>query len=161
MKEPKTVEEWEESIRSDTTGKRGAWCILPREIFNSDAFMALTHAEKAMLLTALNQIGYEDKKKARKRHIDDRKVLRNGGQIYLTQNELKARGVLSAATIAKGKKRLVEIGFLDVVETGSVSAPAKFQISERWRKLPNGDYKPKDHNLPGYCLYGGFQNPAL
>jgi len=159
MKEPKKIEDWKETIREDVKGKRGAWRLLPREIFNSDAYNELSHAERSMLLTALNQISYEDSSKKRKRKVDSRKVLRNGGRLYLTQNELKARGVKSPATIAKGKRRLVELGFLDVIETGTVNKPTLFQVSDRWRKYPRGDYKPQDGKPPGVSLYDGLKDP--
>jgi hypothetical protein len=155
MKEPKTVEEWEESIDSH---KKGV-VIVPRDLFNSKAFRELSEkpTHVLVLLAALNQVYYGKKSKSQK----DRPVILNEGKVYLPQNMSKTRRVNSNSTIANAKKRLVELGFLDVVETGSMHNASVFQISERWRKYPHGDYHPKDQKLPGRSLYSehGLGNP--
>jgi hypothetical protein len=153
MKKPKTIEEWEVSIAQH---KRGV-VIIQRAMFNSKAFLELSKRplHVLVLLAAINQVFYDKKGNTGKR------AFANGGIIYLPQNLLKARGVNANATIAEAKKRLVELGFIDVVETGSVHHAGVFKISERWSKYPHGDYLPKDRKLPGTSLYSeyGFTSP--
>ena len=43
---------------------------------------------------------------------------------------LKARAVKSNPTIAEAKRRLVELGFLDVVQTGTVHQAGVFKVSD-------------------------------
>jgi hypothetical protein len=142
MKQPRSIEEWEESIDNDRKGKRGNFRILERGMFNSKAFLELSKKPTHVLvfLAAMNQVEYEKRDKN-----SNRQVLRNGGRIYLPQNMLKARGVNSNATIAEAKKTIVELGFLDVMETGSVNHASIFQMSYRWQKYPDGDYRPNEH----------------
>src|SRR5208337_4499579 len=111
MKEAKTVEWWEQNISSH---KKGV-IILRRDMYNSVAFLELSKkpSHVVVLMAALNQVYYEKKSKG-----SNRQVLKNGGALYLTQNMLKARGVKSNNTIAEAKKKLVELGFLDVLEYG-------------------------------------------
>ncbi len=87
-------------------------------MFNSKAFLELSKKPHhvLVLLAALNQVYYKGKDKNNK----GRSVIQNGGIVYLTQNMLKARAVKSNPTIAEAKRRLVELGFLDVVQTGTV-----------------------------------------
>ena len=155
MKKPKTQDQWAESIAEHKEGV----IILERRMYNSPAFRELSkkRTHVLVLLVALNQVFWEKKKNSKK----GRRTMANGGIVYLTQNELKERGIKSGGTIAEAKKRLVELGFLDVLETGSVNNAGKFQISERWRQYPNGDYEPKDQKLPGRCLYENYslKNP--
>jgi hypothetical protein len=153
MKQPRSVEDWQNSVSEH---KKGV-IIIPRAMFNSQAFLELSKKplHVLVLLAALNQVYYEKKRK------NDRRAFANGGIIYLPQNLLKARGVNANATIAEAKKRLVELGFIDVVETGSVHHAGVFKVSERWSKYPHGDYLPKDQKLPGTSLYSefGFTSP--
>ena len=138
MKTPKTQDQWEESIAEH---KKGV-IILERRMYNSAAFRELSEHPKHLLvlLVALNQVFWEKKKNSKR----GKRIMANGGRVYLPQNALKATGIKSNGTIAEAKKRLVELGFLDVLETGSVNNAAVFQISYRWRQYPNGDYMPKD-----------------
>ena len=155
MKKPKTQDQWEESIAEH---KKGV-IILERRMYNSAAFRELSEHPKhvLVLLVALNQVFWEKKKNSKK----GKRIMANGGRVYLPQNALKARGIKSNGTIAEAKKRLVELGFLDVLETGSVNNAAVFQISYRWRQYPNGDCMPKDKKEPGCCLYANstLKNP--
>ena len=147
MKQPKTIEEWKESI----SGHKIGVIIISRNMYNSAAFRELSkkHSYVSVLLAALDQVYFEKKTKNNR----GKRRLQNGGIIYLPQNMLKARGIRSNKTIAEAKRRLVELGFLDVVETGSVHHAAVFRISDRWREYPNGDYRPKDNKLPGKSLH--------
>jgi hypothetical protein len=108
-----------------------------------------------VLWAALEQVYYEKKTKNNR----GRRVLQNGGIVYLPQNMLKVRGIKSNKTIAEAKKKLVELGFLDVMESGSVHNAGVFKVSDRWRKYPHDDYLQKDQKLPGISLYGGLKNP--
>jgi hypothetical protein len=154
MKKPRSIEEWEEAISEHRKGV----IIFHRDLFNSKAFLELSNNPiyVSVLLAAHEQIYYEKKSKN-----SNRPGLKNGGKIYLPQNLLKARRIKSNKTIADAKKKLVELGFLDVVETGSVHHASVFRVSYRWREYPNGGYLPKEKKLPGESLYSdyGLQNP--
>ena len=154
MEDHKTTEWWEENISSN---KKGV-IILHRDMYNSAAFLELSKkpSHVVVLMAALNQVYYE-----RKSQTSNRQVLSNGGILYLPQNMLKVRGVKSNKTIAEAKNRLVELGFLDVLEYGTLHKASKFLISNRWRKYPNGDYHSKEQSPPGKSLYSehGLKNP--
>jgi hypothetical protein len=156
-KEVKTVEQWKETLRPDSENKAGDWKILAREMFNSKAFAALTKAGIIVVLAMVNHFSYEKKSsKDRKGVKCGGQFLRNKGIFYLTGNELKARGLKSDRSIADGKKQAWQLGFFDVIETGSFHSAGKFQYSERWKEYPHGDYQPKDERLPGRNLYHSF-----
>jgi hypothetical protein len=162
MKEAKTVEEWKAKIKENAKGTRGRFKILSRDMFYSDAFLALTGPECVALLAAWDQIEFEPQKKSRKQKQGgkSRPVIRNGGRVYLPQNLLKALGIKSSATITKVRKRLVELGFLDVLETGTVHGASVFKVSERWTHYPDGPYQAQDNRPAGLSLYGkGLKDP--
>jgi len=154
MKQAKTEDEWLEHVSSH---KKGV-VIIQRNLYNSQAFLELSKKPTyvLVLLAALEQVYFE-----KKSNRSQRRLIKNGGLIYLPQNMLKTRGVKSNKTIAEAKKKLVELGFLDVVETGSVHHAGVYRISFRWQKYPNGDYHPKDQTLPGMSLYSehGLKDP--
>jgi hypothetical protein len=128
-KEPKSVAEWAHARRKH----KGAFMVY-RDLYTSPACEQLKKNPKYLLalLEALFQLDYE-----KRGANQNRKVYRNGGIICLPQNRLKLAGISSTDTQAKAKERLVELGFLDVLESGALFAATKFQISDRWRKYPN------------------------
>ena len=65
-------------------------------------------------------------------------------------------------TIARAKKRLVQVGFLDVVTQGSFTKAGRFRYSDRWRTYDSGALFSEtgtptyDGPLPGYCHYANI-----
>jgi hypothetical protein len=149
---PKSVAQWLEEIRSQTKG----FIAIEREIFNSEAMRAAGPRGLLAFLTFLNKLRRAARKKKRRKG-------RSGGrgwvdewettEAHLTNNELKARGVGSDKTIARVRRALWRYGLLDVVRSGSFKEPGLFRLSERWKHYPNGDYKPKGQQKPGFCHY--------
>jgi len=81
-------------------------------------------------------------------------VPENARNLIVTNNEIKARGgVTSDTTISKARKRLVEIGFLDVVRSCMFPQPGIFGLSDRWKEYPHGDYHPKDKRPASFAPY--------
>ena len=72
---------------------------------------------------------------------------------------LQERGIKGEKTISKAKKKLLEVGFLDVVQQGSFVKTGRFRCSDRWhtynsRALFKADETPCcDGPLPRYCHY--------
>ena len=79
--------------------------------------------------------------------------LDNNGEFVITNNELIARGLKSPDSITRGRRDAWELGFYDVVKTGTLMNYGIFRYSERWKNFPNGNYLPHDQPKPGRCLY--------
>lgn len=159
-KEAKTVQQWRDEIDRDATGGRGKFLILSRAMFNSKAFAALGGSGITVVLAILNKLEYEKKgRKDRKGVKVDRPVLRNGGEFVLTINELVARG-LSASTATRARFLAWQLGFFDVVESGTIHHAGRYRYSERWKAYPDGDYRPVGQQAPGKNVYpeNGFGN---
>ncbi len=159
FREAKTVEQWRDELDRDAVGGRGKFRILPREIFNSRAFTALGGSGTIVVLSILNRLEYEKNgKRDRKGVRVDCPVLRNNGELRLTGNELVARG-LSRSTATRARNLAWELGFFDVIESGTVHHAGKYKYSERWRKFPDGDYRPVGQLPPGKNVYpqNGFK----
>lgn len=152
FREPRSVEDWREHIESGH-GDYIKFRILSREIRNSRAYLDLTLPQREILHSVLDKQEYT----AKNSKDGARGVKKAAGpkynSFYLTTNELKARGVKGDHTISKGKVRLWELGFIDVLSTGTLVSPARFRLSERWKKYPHGDYQPHNQPPPGKCLY--------
>ena len=141
FREAKTVEQWRDEIDRDAAGGRGKFRILPREIFNSRAFTALGGSGTIVALAILNRLEYDKRgKKDRKGVKVECSVLRNNGEFQLTVNELVARG-LSRSTATRARFLAWELGFFDVIESGTLYHAGRYRYSERWRKFPDGDYR--------------------
>lgn len=159
FRDVKSVETWRKELDQDCDGKRGSFRILPRELFNSKAFAALGGAATIVVLAILNKLQYEKSgKKDRKGVKSGIPVLRNNGEFCLTINELVARG-LSRSTATRARKLAWELGFFDVVESGTVHHAGRYRYSERWRCHPDGDYHPVGQVPPGRNVYpdSGFK----
>jgi hypothetical protein len=112
-----------------------------------------------VVLAILNKLEYEKKGgRDRKGVRIDHPVLRNGGEFSLTINELVARG-LSQSTATRARYLAWQLGFFDVVESGTVHHAGRYRYSERWKVYPDGDYKPVGQQPPGRNVYpeNGFQ----
>lgn len=152
-KEAKSVEKWREELDRDGAGDRGRFHILSRAMFNSRAFLALGGSGIIVVLSILNRLEYEKKgKRDRKGVKTGLPVLRNGGEFQLTVNELVARG-MSQSTATRARFLAWELGFFDVLESGTVHHAGRYRYSERWRNYPDGDYKPLGQQPPGKNVY--------
>ena len=152
----KSPEEWEHDIEREAHGKLGQWKILPREIFSSKAYRSLSLAEREVLHCYLNKVQYHkrDKKAEQRRMKRSGSTPSNGDSLICTNNEIRARGgVKSDKTISRARKRLVEIGFLDVVQPSAFPNPGIFSLSSRYTKYPDGDYAPENAKPVSFARY--------
>lgn len=159
FREIKTVQIWRAELDRDASGKRGAFRILSRQIFNSVAFAALGGSGTIVVLSILNKLEYEKQgRKNRKGVPTGQGKLRNSGQFSLTVNELVARG-LSESTATRARKKAWELGFFDVIESGTVHHVGVYRYSERWKAYPDGNYGPDGQQAPGKNVYpeSGFR----
>jgi hypothetical protein len=136
------------------------------EMWNGEAFHALTKAEKLILLECMAQIRYAPGSAKKREKIPKNNLFKcglghllNKGEFGLPTKYLQERGIKGEETISKAKKKLVELGFLDVVQQGSFTKAGRFRYSDRWRThnagaLFNEDGTPcYEGPLPGYCHY--------
>ncbi len=136
------------------------------ELWNGEAFHALTKSEKLVLMECLAQVRYAPKSKKKRQGLTIFKCglgdLSNNGEFRLPTKYLQERGIKGQDTIARAKKKLVQVGFLDVVTQGSFAKAGRFRYSDRWRThnsgaLFNEDGTPTyDGPLPGYCHYANI-----
>lgn len=153
-REHKTVDEWSADIDREVNGKRGAWKILSREVFSSRAYRDLSLPQREVLHCYLNKVKFTKPDTSKRRMRNNRSVPENPRDLIVTNNEIKARrGVTSDTTISKARKRLVEIGFLEVIRPCRFPQPGVFGLSDRWKEYPNGDYKPKDNRPASFAPY--------
>lgn len=157
-KEVKSVERWRDELDKDAAGGRGRFMILSRELFNSRAFADLGWSGTITVLSILNRLEYEKKGKDRKGVKIGNALLRHNGEFVLTINELVARG-LSRSTATGGREIAWELGFFDVIEPGTIHHTGRYRFSQRWKKYPNGEYKPTGQLPPGKNVYpqSGFR----
>lgn len=155
-----TIDEWSVHIRkTEMKGDAGAFRFLTRQIFSSDAYIALTLIEREVLLCFLNKLRYEpvssrEKRKGRKAAW----VPVNARDLTVTYNEVKARRIVALSndkSISNAKKRLIEVGFLDVVKPAQFPHAGIYALSDRWRRFPAGDYRPKT-DVP--CSFPAYAN---
>jgi hypothetical protein len=158
---PRTVEEWREKRkkRYADDGGKGGFRILPRKVFDSDAFNELSKSAKLVLILSLDQLDYWLKKhKGQPKRDSTVGALRNDGRFCLPSNLLKERGITSSDTIAKSRKELVAAGFWETVETGTLQQSGIFRWSDNWvtyNQKSVHDRKRIDAGAkdPGHCLY--------
>ena len=136
------------------------------ELWNGEAFHALTKAEKLIVLECLSQLRYAPRNKKKQVNLSKDQLfqcslgwLLNKGEFGLPTKYLQERGIKGEDTIARAKKRLVELGFMDVVTQGSFAKTGRFRYSDRWRTynaiavISEKGQPVYDGPLPGYCLY--------
>ncbi len=99
-------------------------------------------------LSALNKLEYETTNKNRKGVKSGVIRLKHGGRFSLTINELRARGI-SKASATRGRMQAWELGFFDVVTPVTIHHAGIYKVSDRWRKYPNGDWRPTHQQPPG------------
>jgi hypothetical protein len=142
---PLTQAQWGERIDRETNGKLGRFRFLERSIFSSRAYRSLDLPAREILHCYLNKIEFERTKRNSRpgRRRNDSAPL-NANNLVVTNGEIKARGgVKSDRTISNARKRLVEIGFLDVVRPGAFPQPGVFALSNRYLNFPDGVYQPQ------------------
>jgi len=112
-------------------------------------------SEREVLHCYLNKLNFLKRDKGDKRRMKRSGATpENADRLILTTNEIKARrGVTSERTISNARKRLVEIGFLDVVQPSKFPQPGIFALSDRWRKYPDGNYLPLDNKPVSFAPY--------
>src|SRR5208337_1379440 len=154
-REKVSPEEWRERLDRAVDAKRGRWRVLPRAIASSRAFAELSKSGLIVVLAMLDNLTYQGKSKRKGRNGLEccGLPLDNNGEFVITNNELIARGLKSPESIARGRKEAWELGFYDVVKTGTLMNYGVYRYSERWKNFPNGEYLPQDERVPGKCLY--------
>ncbi|AFM23331.1 hypothetical protein [Desulfomonile tiedjei] len=162
---PKTIDEWR-SERRRKAKREGGFILIPLEMWNGEAFHVLTKAEKLILLECMSQVRYAPRSSKKRANLPKDKIysctlghLLNRGEFGLPTKYLQERGIKGEDTISRAKKRLVEIGFIDVVDQGSFAKAGRFRYSDRWRSYNAGALSKEngspmyDGPLPGYCHY--------
>lgn len=162
---PKTIEEWETERKKKAKQENG-FIRIPYTMWYSEAFQALTKSEKLVLLECLAQVRYAPKGKKKRDNVPKERLFRcglwdllNNGEFGLPSKYLQERGIKGEETISRAKKRLVEVGFLDVVQQGSFARAGRFRFSDRWRSYNSAALLTEDNTpcyegpLPGYCHY--------
>ena len=162
---PKTIEEWQ-SERRKKAKQEGGFILIPMEMWNGEAFHALSKAEKLVLLESMAQLRYAPKSAKKRDGIPKDSLFKcglgyllNRGEFGLPTKYLQERGIKGEDTISRAKRRLVVIGFLDVVDQGSFAKAGRFRYSDRWRSYNSGSLSKEigdpiyDGPLPGYCHY--------
>ncbi|MBI5249092.1 MAG: hypothetical protein HY912_06325 [Desulfomonile tiedjei] len=158
---PRTVEEWGEKRkkRYANDGGKGGFRILPRKVFDSDAFNELSKSSKLVLILSLDQLDYWYKKnKGEPKRDSSVGPLRNDGCFSLPSNFLKERGISGSDTIAKARRELVAAGFWETVQTGTLLQSGIFRWSDKWvtynqRSVHDRKKIETGAKAPGYCLY--------
>ncbi|MGO9117528.1 MAG: hypothetical protein ACLQPD_07945 [Desulfomonilaceae bacterium] len=162
---PKTIDDWRKE-RIKKAKREGGYILIPMELFNGEAFHALSKSEKLILIECLAQLRYAPKNLKKRKALTDQRLFKcglghllNGGEFGLPTKYLQERGIKGEDTISNAKKRLVQIGFFDVVVQGSFTKAGRFRYSDRWRSYNSGNlFREKDAIvydgiLPGYCHY--------
>jgi hypothetical protein len=159
---PKTVEEWREKRREKyrNAGDKGGFRVLPVKVLESDAFNALSKSAKIVLIISLSQLDYWVKKnhKGLAKRESSIGPLRNDGCFSLPSNLLKERGIKGTDTIARVRKELIDAGFWETVQTGSLYNTGVFRWSDNWllykqNKASVRKQQKPGSRPPGYCHY--------
>jgi hypothetical protein len=132
-----------EGTRKKAKRSQGGYFPIPRSLYESEAWkeIAKKPSHVLVLLEAMSQLRFQKTKKHR-RKMNGGLQLDGPGTVYLTRSQLKERGIRGTDTQKIARERLVELGFLDVVETGSYpNHPTVFRYSNRWTKFPDGPYQ--------------------
>jgi hypothetical protein len=165
LKQPKSIAEWRKE-RLRKAKQEGGFILIPMELWNGEAFHVLEKAEKLILLECLSQLRYAPRSKKKQVKVPKDQLfccglgwLLNKGEFGLPTKYLQERGIKGEDTIARAKKRLVELGFMDVVTQGSFQKAGRFRYSDRWRTynaiavMAEKGLPAYDGPLPGFCHY--------
>ena len=117
-----------------------------------------------MPIECLAQLGYAPKSSKRREKLLKEDIFKcslgyllNRGEFGLPTKYLQERGIKGEDTIAGAKKRLVQIGFIDVVQIGSLMKAGRFRYSDRWRSFKSLESCNYTGPMPGYCHYPNIQ----
>jgi hypothetical protein len=152
MYKARTPEAYREYMNEVAKTKVGRWRLMTREILYSLAFTALDKGGIIAVLAVMDKLKFEKKGKDQKGVKTDRLTLRDGGQFTLSINELIALGISKSSAI-RGRNQAWELGFFDVIESGTIHHAGTYRYSTRWMLYPDGDYKPTGQQPPGKNVY--------
>ncbi len=165
FKRPKTIAEWRKERLRKAKQEKG-FILIPMELWNGEAFHALKKSDRLILLECLSQLRYAPRSKNKRLKIPKDQLfecslgrLLNRGEFGLPTKYLQERGIKGEDTIARAKKRLVALGFMDVVTQGSFAKAGRFRYSDRWRTYNASALMAEkgeplyDGPLPGFCHY--------
>jgi len=128
---------------SNKKHQNGSFCLLQGDLINSQAFMALTSGTHVKLLIYFYQKIQRERIKNRKRKKIYKEI--NLLNINFPYTEAQEKGI-SKPSFARGVKKLIEVGFIDIVEQGGYygNIPSRYKISDRWRKYGTPEFKKAD-----------------
>ncbi len=118
-------------------------CWLESSLIESEAFRNLSGKAAIVFLIRFHQKAFRKTLK-KKSKVFKNYLISNNGKIIFTEAEAIELGFTSSSTYQVIIKELVtEKGFIDIAEPANwySKQPAKFSISERWRKYGTPEYK--------------------
>ena len=124
--------------------------FLEREVIESAAFRALTATAIRVFLAF--------RLKIRKRKVARRWVDTNHDELEFPYKEAVARWEIKPWTFRDARDRLIDVGFLDIVETGGGLFKCKtiYALSDRWRKYGTAAFRKVTREKDSRHI--GFQN---
>jgi len=109
---PKTVEDWRAERRKKAKQENG-YIIIPMELWNGEAFHALTKSEKLVLLECLAQLRYAPKSEKKRQDLAKDSLLKcglghllNRGEFGLPTKYLQERGIKARILLREPRKSL-------------------------------------------------------
>ena len=131
----------------------GKKIVIEREVYESAAFRRLTGTAIRIYLAFL---GKRQTKKRKHPKKGEYWVILNNGEIEFPYKEAEGRYGIKQAAFRENRDLLVEMGFIDIAESGAGLYKSKtlYAISERWRKYGTPEFKQvkreKDSRRIGY-----------
>ena len=132
---PKTIEDWrKERIRK--AKREGGYILIPMELFNGEAFHALSKSEKLILIECLAQLRYAPKNLKKRKALTDQRLFKcglgyllNNGEFglptkYLQETRNQGRGY----DIESQEKACTRLASYDVVVQGSFTKAGRFRV---------------------------------
>ena len=112
-------------------------------LLSSRAYWELNGSEKNILNAFMLKRQLIDHNTAKRLKIknNDAAMVRNNGKIIFTYKEAEKYGI-SKSTFTRCIDKLVEVGFIDIVEPGGHNTPTLYAISDRWTKHGTPDAEP-------------------
>ncbi len=130
---------------------KGIW--FEREVYESRAFRELNGTAMRTYILFLSK-----RQRQKRRHPKKGKhwVTTNNGEIEFTYKEAEKRWGIRQGAFRENRDRLVELGFIDIAQSGAGLYKSKtlYAISERWRKYGTPEFelveRKKDSRHIGY-----------
>ena len=137
-----------------STHKKPKGLYLEREMIESPAFRRLS-ATAIRILFAFLMRRTREKKRIGKRETW---ITTNAHELEFTYKQAQRELGISSATFCENRDRLIEVGFLDVVVSGSGLFRSKsvYSLGDRWKKYETDDFE--NVNRPRAGRHIGFQN---